>query len=431
MVIESWNKYPRVSHRRVVSLSARQDSLPEIGGSLLVFGNGRSYSDVCLNDGGDLLLSQGLDRFISFDRQSGELRCESGVLLKDILELIVPQGWFLPVTPGTRFATVGGAIANDVHGKNHHRNGTFGHHVRSLELLRSDGQRMVCSQTENAEMFLATVGGLGLTGLICWAELKLIPIGNAYMLTESRRFRSLDEFWEINLSSEKTWPYTVAWIDCLSGAKGGLRGVFFAGAHAPAQKALPVFREKRRSVPFTPPISLINQLSLRAFNAAYFRQRLSCGPVLSHYVPYFYPLDGVLNWNRIYGKKGFFQYQCVLPPEASKAALTELMKRIANSGQGSFLAVLKTFGQRESLGMLSFPRPGATLALDFPNLGEKTHRLFSELDAVVAEAGGALYPAKDARMPAAMFRAGFPRWEAFTNYIDPRFSSGFWRRVAT
>lgn len=431
MKVLPWNRWPQVEHSHLLPIHDRDALLPEGEGSMLPHGNGRSYGDVCLNEAGALLMMRGLNRFIEFDRSTGRLRCESGVLLKEILELVVPQGWFLPVTPGTRFVTVGGAIANDVHGKNHHLAGSFGHHILSLELLRSDGQRMVCGPNESPEWFAATVGGLGLTGCITWAVLQLMPVTNSFMWIESRRFSSLDEFWAINEDAGRRWPYTVAWIDCLSGSKGRARGLFSSGAHAPVQAELPNFREKSRRVPFTPPLSLVNSVSLRAFNAMYYHQPVKARPALNHYVPYFYPLDGLLEWNRIYGRKGFFQYQCVLPPDASHAGIAELLLRIGSSGQGSFLAVLKTFGDMPSVGMLSFSRPGVTLALDFPNLGEPTHRLFRELDAVVRDAGGALYPAKDARMPSDLFRTGYPLWDKFSAFVDPRFSSSFWRRINT
>ncbi|MBP1150394.1 FAD-binding oxidoreductase [Methylocaldum sp. RMAD-M] len=426
----SWNRIPTLHHAKLLNLTDRSAPLPSsFNGSLLAHGNGRSYGDVCLNEGGTLLLTQCMNHFIAFDRATGRLCCEAGVLLKEILDLVVPQGWFLPVTPGTRFVTVGGAIANDVHGKNHHLAGSFGHHVVRLELLRSDGSRIVCSPTESNDWFAATVGGLGLTGLITWAELQLIPVANAFMWVESRRFTNLEEFWTLNEEAESRWPYTVAWIDCLY--SGGGRGIFISGSHAPPHEKLPVYREKSRRLAFDPPFSLVNRLSLRAFNAVYYYKPLKSRPTLTHYTPYFYPLDGLLEWNRIYGRRGFFQYQCVLPPQTSREGVAELLRRISASGQGSFLAVLKTFGHRQSHGLLSFPRPGVTLALDFPNLGERTHRLFRELDAVIRDARGALYPAKDARMPAEMFRAGYPHWERFSTFIDPRFSSSFWRRVAS
>ncbi len=426
--IVSWGRISRVRHRHHFNLYSRYGDLPIIvnNDSLIAYGNGRSYGDVCLNPGGSLLSTRGLDRFMSFDRSSGELTAEAGVLIAEVLDLVTPAGWFLPVTPGTRFVTLGGAVANDVHGKNHHKVGSFGHHVLAFELLRSDGSRLVCGPDENAELFAATIGGLGLTGLITWVKLRLMPIANPFMITQTMRFRDLDGFWALNASVEADWPYTVAWIDCTS--RGG-RGLLIAGDHAPARSDLPAWRERRRGVPIDPPVSLVNTLSLKAFNTLYYHRPRPDGKVLTHYVPYFYPLDAVRNWNRIYGAKGFYQYQCVLPPDAARDGVASLLREIAASGSGSFLAVLKTFGGLPSRGLLSFARPGATLALDFPNLGDRSERLFDRLDAIVREANGALYPAKDARMPPDMFQSGYPAWERFTDFIDPAFSSGFWRRV--
>lgn len=426
--VPSWNRLPSANPTRIIEIGDRFAALPDVGSETrcIAYGSGRSYGDVCLNDGGAVLRTRRLDHFIAFDRTTGRLRCEAGVQLAAILDLVVPLGWFLPVTPGTRFATVGGAVANDVHGKNHHVLGSFGHHVMALELVRSNGERIVCGPDREPEWFAATVGGLGLTGLIAWVELALIPISNPFMIMEARRFRSLDEFWPINAEAERDWPYTVSWIDCTS--KRG-QGILFAGRHAPPQSGLPAWRERRKTMPIDPPISLINGLSLRAFNLLYYHRALPRGPKLQHYVPYFYPLDAIQNWNRLYGARGFYQYQCVLPRAAAAGGVGEMVAEIAKSGLGSFLAVLKTFGERPSLGMLSFPRAGATLALDFANQGATTEKLFERLDTIVREAGGALYPGKDARMPAAMFRDGFPAYEAFAAYVDPRFSSGFWRRV--
>lgn len=427
--MRSWNRYPLVNHAEIFDVDARHGALPRSEHSLLPFGNGRSYGDVCLNEGAALLRTRRMDRFVVFDRATGRITCEAGVLLKDILDLVVPQGWFLPVTPGTRFVTVGGAIANDVHGKNHHVHGNFGHHVCMLELLRSDGERIVCSPRNNADWFRATIGGLGLTGLISWAELQLVPVSNPFMVVESKRFDGLDRFWAMNADAESRWPYTVAWVDCLATGKRQGRGILMLGRHAPANAELPSWKERSRRFPVDPTISLVNGLSLRVFNQIYYHKRIRRGPALSHYVPYFYPLDALLQWNRIYGRKGFFQYQCVLPPQASQEGIRELLRIISKNREGSFLAVLKTFGDKPAAGMLSFPRHGATLALDFPNRGERTLKLFNELDAVVREAGGALYPAKDARMPGELFRTAYPSWGQFSSYIDPRFSSSFWRRV--
>lgn len=425
----SWNRYPSVEHREVLTLSERSANLPKTEAFCLPYGNGRSYGDVCLNEDGVLLHTRKLNHFISFDRTTGRLRCEAGVLLKEILDLVVPQNWFLPVTPGTQFITVGGAIANDVHGKNHHCAGSFGNHVTCLELLRSDGQRILCSMENAKDWFIATIGGLGLTGLITWAEIQLIPVENPWMLAQYRRFSSLDEFWDINYDAEHHWPYTVAWFDCLSAGRGQGRGIYIAGQHASITENLPKRHPRSLRFPLDPSFSLINPLSLRLINALYYHKPLKTEPTLSHFEPFFYPLDAVLDWNRIYGRKGFFQYQCVLPPEFTQEGIKTMSKKIAASGQGSFLAVLKTFGNIPSRGMMSFARPGVTLALDFPNCGQTTLRLFNELDEIVCDASGALNPSKDSRMPARIFKTSFPNWERFAAFIDPKFSSSFWRRV--
>ena len=438
-VFTSWGRVLREAHE-VVGLASRHQplSLPASGASVLPFGNGRSYGDSNLNPGGALLQGAQLDRFIGFDPATGLLRCEGGVLLSSILQLVVPQGWFLPVTPGTQFVTVGGAIANDVHGKNHHATGSFGNQVTQLELLRSDGSRRLCSPEQNADWFAATIGGLGLTGLITWAEIQLRRVANPYLDTESIRFHSLEEFFELSQASERDYEYTVSWIDCAFSGKRLGRGLFNRGNHAPAvldvdaaPKGLPAgIATTSRRVPITPPISLINTLSLKSFNTLYFnKQRQDVVRSLQHYRPFFYPLDALLEWNRIYGPKGFYQYQCVVPPERALPATRALLEAIAASGMGSFLAVLKQFGTPASRGMLSFPAPGTTLALDFPNQGPRLHALFAQLDRIVLDAGGRLYPAKDGRMSAAVFKAGYPRWTEFASYVDPRFDSGFWRRV--
>jgi FAD/FMN-containing dehydrogenase len=408
--------------------------------SLLVAGNGRSYGDVGLNTGHALLLTRGLDRYIGFDEHTGVLECEAGVLLADIIRDFLPRGWFMPVVPGTRYVSVGGAIANDVHGKNHHAAGSFGDQVESLELLRSDSTLTTCSRTQNADLFAATIAGLGLTGMIVSARLKLRRVETGWVQVTSRRFHTLAEFFELNTWAEAKFDYTVAWIDCLSArarADGSLslRGVYLAGAHAPRSAisgstlAFPP-EPKAKTVPFTPPVSLINAVSLRAFNAAYWAKSSNATDTLQTVYQYFWPLDALLEWNRIYGKRGFFQYQCVLPHEASSAAIAEVLSHISRSGQGSFLAVLKTFGNRKAPGLLSFARPGVTLALDFPHLGERTLALFRELDAIVLAAGGALYPAKDATMSPELFRAGYPALNEFQQFVDPKFSSAFWRRLA-
>jgi FAD/FMN-containing dehydrogenase len=421
----SWGRYPRAT-QQIIPLYWRDAPLPDADGSVLAYGNGRSYGDVCLNDGGALLHTRGLDRFIAFDPGTGILHCESGVLFADILAFAVPRGWFLPVSPGTQYITVGGAIANDVHGKNHHRAGTFGEHLLGFELLRSDGSRQHCSRSENAGLFAATIAGLGLTGLITWAKFALKRVAGPWMSTQTIAFNGLAEFFDLSSRSEHEHEYTVAWIDCAGTGKTFCRGLFIGANHA--NDARPVPRRRPLRVPFTPPFPLINRATLPAFNALYFHATRR-GAATVPYIPYFYPLDAIDDWNRIYGPRGFLQYQCVVPPADSPAAMTELLTTIAASGSGSFLSVIKVFTDRPPAGILSFPRAGTTLALDFPNRGAATFELLERLDDIVVAAGGAVYPAKDARLRAERFRRYFPRWEEMQAYLDPRFSSGFWRRV--
>jgi FAD/FMN-containing dehydrogenase len=388
---------------------------------------GRSYGDICLNPEGTLWDTTFLDRFVHFDEQSGVLECEAGVLLKDIQELVVPRGWMLPVTPGTQFVTVGGAVANDVHGKNHHRLGTFGDHVLNLSLVRSDGEKIDCGPGSNADWFTATVGGMGLTGFVASVQLKLRPVMSSWLDVESIPFTSLSDFFALADASEKDWEYTVSWIDCCS--RKALRGIFSRGNHASGgpSSARP---SREFSIPFTPPVSLVNPLSLQALNKAYFYlNKLRAEKKIVHFRPFFYPLDRVLSWNRVYGPRGFYQYQCVIPPEAREKTVGELLEEARRSKSGSFLAVLKTFGNRLAPGMLSFPRPGVTLALDFPNRGHHTLTMMERMDAIVHAAGGRLYAAKDARMPKDLFAAGYPKLENFLPFRDPGISSALSRRL--
>ena len=427
---QSWGRYPPAKHQ-VRFLRWRHEPLSHIGASsVLPFGNGRSYGDSCLNDGGLLLDMRGLDRMISFDKERGVLCCEAGVLLGEILELAVPAGWFLPVSPGTKFVTVGGAIANDVHGKNHHRAGSFGCHVRQFELLRSDGSRRICSRSENPEWFGATIGGLGLTGVILWAEIQLQRVAAATKDIETIRFADLGGFFRLTEESDASFAYTVAWVDCASRGNSLGRGIFTRGNHAHHDPAPAHATRSALGVPVELPRALVTDTAVRVFNAWYYRrplQRIRRVP----YDSFLYPLDRIRNWNRIYGRRGFFQYQCVVGPSDGRDAVAELLSHIAAAGGSSFLAVLKVFGAIPSQGVLSFPRPGITLALDFPNRGSGTMRLLDRLDEIVRSSGGAVYPAKDARMSADSFRHYFPRWRSFCEYLDPAFSSSFWRRVAS
>ncbi|HSG47511.1 MAG TPA: FAD-binding oxidoreductase [Longimicrobiales bacterium] len=416
---------------RVRDLGSPPDLSPGGGdGTLLPFGNGRSYGDACMNSAGVLLGTRAHRGVLAFDEVAGTLRAEAGILLSEILDAIVPKGWFLPVTPGTQFVTLGGAVANDVHGKNHHVAGTFGCHVTALELARSDGSRVECSRTENPELFAATIGGLGLTGVILWCEIGLKPIAGRGIHVESRRFGGLDEFFALSRELSGSFEYTVSWIDCLAGGPGLGRGWFMAGTHAPPgeQRAF----KPSRGVNFfvQPPISMVNSATLRAFNLVYYHRPVPRTRV-TDYVPFFYPLDAVRNWNRMYGPRGFFQFQCVLPPATGEAGIRDILLETAKRREGSFLVVLKEFGDVATPGLLSFPRPGPTQARDLPNRGEKTARLLRHLEAMVMEAGGALYPAKDALMSPDTFRRSYPRWEALERLRDPAMNSDFWSRVTT
>ena len=427
--VSSWGRLSADPHH-VVGLSDPRkvrEALSCGGAPGVAHGMGRSYGDACLNPQGTLWLTTGLDHFIAFDDRTGRLVCEVGVLLRDIQRLAVPRGWILPVTPGTQLVTVGGAIANDVHGKNHHVLGAFGDHVQRLTLLRTDGETIQCGPDERPDWFAATVGGVGLTGVIVQAEIQLRRIPGPWLETETIPYANLDEFFQLADDSEAQWEHTVSWIDCIPGSGG--RGVFMRGNPVAAERQ-PVPPGRQLTMPIVPPVSLVNRLSLRPFNMAYYHlKKWRAGRAVTHYEPFFYPLDNLLEWNRMYGPRGFFQYQSVVPRGVARDAVQSMLQEIARFGDGSFLAVLKTFGNREPAGMLSFAQPGATLALDFPNHGERTQKLFARLDAIVTEARGRIYLAKDARMPRALFEAGYPRLPEFLKYRDRGISSGLSRRL--
>ena len=398
----------------------------------LPFGNGRSYGDSCINSRGQLIDCRSLNRFIAFDHEHGTLKCEAGVKFDEILDVIVPHGWFLPVTPGTKYVTVGGAVANDVHGKNHHQDGTIGRHLIRFELVRSNGERLICSKESNQEYFRATIGGLGLTGLITWVELQLIPVGSPYIDVETIPFKGLPDFLSLSRESNKNYQYIVAWLDCVASGKNFTRGLFMRGNHHTGLNANKPTTNNGRTltVPMDFPQWSLNRHSIGAFNAFYYfvNSRKRNKTAVQHYDTFFYPLDSIDHWNRIYGGAGFYQYQFVVPVEKIDVMET-ILEKIVACGLGSFLAVLKEFSNLESPGMLSFPRPGICLALDFSNRGSTTLNVLQELDELVIAAGGSVYPAKDLRMSKRAFESFYPQSSTFCQYIDPNFSSDFWQRV--
>lgn len=427
---ESWGRYPTLQ-ANVVPLSWTTDfplAHPPAT-KMLPVGAGRSYGDVCLLENGTLLRTRGMDRLLQFDPLTGVLRCEAGVTLAEILDFAVPRGFFLPVSPGTKYVTVGGAIANDIHGKNHHMAGTFGRHVVQFELVRSDGNRLICSRDRNSDWFAATIGGMGLTGLIAWAEIRLRPVVSRKLDYQGDKFVGIEEFIALSRASAHV-EYTVAWIDCVATGANFARGIYMQGAHSQIPGPLEPSKQPWLTLPLDLPEIAMNRFSVGLFNKLYYnKQRHKQKTDVVDYEPFFYPLDSVLQWNRAYGKSGLLQFQCVLPWETDHHGVMQILKAITASGLASFLAVLKVFGDVPSPGMMSFPMPGITLALDFPIRHEVSFDLLDRLARITLEHGGRMYPAKDARMTARQFQAFYPQWQEFARYIDPAFSSAFWQRV--
>lgn len=423
---QSWGGYPKAEPAAVNVLHWVPERLPITHNQkILAYGLGRSQGDSCLNDQGVLLDTSHLDRFISFDPVQGILVCEAGVSLEQILELVTPHGWFLPVIPGTKHVTVGGAIANDLHGKNHMTAGTFGLHVESFELLRSEG-RYTCSKSQHPELFSATIGGLGLTGLITQATLQLRHVPSGWLSTKNILFTSLAEGIELIQEQSQRHEYVIGQFDALTGSRGP--GVLMVGDHSTTHPAA-VPKKKARTVPFMAPNWLLNDAGMRIFNKVYNIRQGWRAEKTVYYQPYFFPLDDIHYWNRLYGERGFVQYQSVVPIGQASGAYEKMLSLITRARHGSYLASLKIFGNRQSPGILSFPRPGIVVALDFPFKGTQTLQLLDQFDDLVVAAGGAVYPAKDARMSPESFRSYYPRRQEFSKFIDPAFSSSFWRRV--
>jgi FAD/FMN-containing dehydrogenase len=438
--LAGWGRFPRARCRVIAPdrAAAVADAIREEA-CLIARGNGRAYGDAALNPDATLAM-RGVAEILAFDGNSGRVTVGAGLLLADLLDVCLPLGWFPPVTPGTRFVTLGGMVAADVHGKNHHGAGSFGAHVERLTLALANGSTRVCGPDRDADLFAATLGGMGLTGVILDVTVRLRRVETALIRRRVLRARDLAEAMAL-FEAAVDWTYSVAWIDCLAGGSALGRSVLELGEHATAPEAAgagcadplrPVRRHPLR-VPFDLPNACLNPWSVRIFNALYYA-RARPGESLVDAGRFFHPLDRVLDWNRIYGRSGLFQYQCVLPLAASQAGLTALLRVVARAGSGSFLSVLKRFGPSRGLapGLLSFPMEGYTLALDFRTTPDNL-RLAAHLDAIVADHGGRLYLAKDARMPADMLELypGLERFRAVRAAVDPagRFQSLLSRRL--
>lgn len=427
----SFNKYPKLYPQSIITPGwlTDLDNL-RINPLSLCYGMGKSYGDVCLNEGGTIFDITNLNHIIDFDEKNGIIKCEAGITLDKILEFVVPKGWFLPVTPGTKFITLGGAVANDVHGKNHHTAGTFGSHVTEIELLRSDNITYKCTKNENRELFCATIGGLGLTGLIKSVEFGLIPIETPFMYVENIKFDNLDAFFDLNEESEKLFPYTVSWVDCTTKGKKMGRGIYMRGRHATKSEVNKSFEMKEGAIPFPIEARFINNFTVKTFNKLYYSKQLSkISTQIVPFEPYFYPLDMINGWEKAYGKNGFLQHQFVLPYDNCKKNMQQIFEVIVNSGMSSFLTVLKSFGDAKSPGMLSFPKKGITLAIDYRMEGNKTLELLNKIDKLVSKNNGRLYPGKDARMSREHFHQFYPNFGEFQSYKDSNFSSSFYRRI--
>jgi FAD/FMN-containing dehydrogenase len=422
---QPWGRGFHVSHTHTHAF-ASDDTLPEQ--SFLPRGLGRSYGDVCLNDGGALLHNFRRDRLISFDELNGVLRCEAGASLADIAQVMLPRGWFPMVVPGTRFVTVGGAIANDIHGKNHHLAGTFGKSVLAMKIRRSDSG--VQQVDENHVLRNTTIAGLGLTGLIDEAAIRLQRIPGPGVKQETKLFGgagNIDDYLALDEASQ-SWTYTVGWIDTLD---RGLRGVFFRGEHCEGPDEWLAPRAAKFAMPLDAPQWALGRWSAKTFNELYFRAQ-SMNTAKLETIPlwqFFFPLDAVTAWNRAYGKRGFVQYQFVVPRDAARDVVPKILAHLRESNVASYLAVIKSFGDVASPGLMSFPMPGVTVALDVPAPNDRDRRALDRADAMVADVGGRVYPAKDARMSNVMFKKFFPQWEQLEAVRDPLISSSFWRRV--
>lgn len=415
MEITGWGRFPVVTAdiHEPVDFSSLQILLAsnDPASKLLPRGAGRSYGDSALAQ--TVISSRFMDNFSDLDHDKLTIRCGAGVTLDAILRVSIPHGWFLPVVPGTSHISVGGAIAADVHGKNHHVDGTFGDHVLAITLLLASGDLISCSPTKNRELFQATCGGMGLTGVIIDATIQLRAVSGVNIRRTALIAQNLKESFEL-FEQHSAHQYSVAWVDCLTGGAALGRSVVFAGDHIPDRSDRPAVYRSRfgMSVPFTPPGMLLNRHTMSLFNNSYFGlQRRKSKASTVGYNSFFFPLDNISNWNLLYGPSGFLQYQFLVPEDGAYEAISAVLHKVSKSGKGSFLTVLKKMGPANE-NFLSFPMPGYTLAMDF-KFERNLFPLLEQLDDIVLAYGGRLYLAKDARMNEKVFKAGYPQWEKF------------------
>ncbi len=435
--MSGWGRYPKAD--QTVERPEKASQLSTTEGTVLARGQGRSYGDAALNSSGTVLLTERLDRFLEFDPETGLLKVEGGATIKEVLDAMVPKGWFVPVSPGTKFSSIGGCVAADVHGKNHHADGSFGQHVTSLDMVLADGGRVTCSPDEWPHLFWATVGGMGLTGIIESATFKMVPIETAYVKVKHRRCGNLDVAFNLMEDHKHDDRFSVCWIDCLARGRKMGRSVLITGHHAlkgevPLMSQAPLIVKERKPKDFKRdwPGYMLNPWSLKLFNSFYYMREGSRGEFRTDYNNFFYPLDRMHNWNRMYGKRGFVQYQFVVPRENAREGIRKAIDLLSRSRRASFLAVLKRMGPA-SKGMLSFPMDGYTLALDIPLTNDLVDFL-KKLDEIVLAHGGRVYLAKDSRLPAPAFRAMYPRLDEFLavkREVDPenRFCSDMAKRL--
>jgi FAD/FMN-containing dehydrogenase len=421
---DSWGRTVASLPAEVIDVDSSFKAFEPSGRQYLPYGLGRSYGDVCLNNGGTLLRTRRLNSILEFDASTGVMKVESGAILVDVLNTASAKGWYLPVIPGTGFVSIGGALANDIHGKNHHRRGTFGCHVIALELLRSDGLHHVCSKEQNEGLFRATIGGMGLTGMVTWVQIQLMKIGSTRIATQTTACKSWHDIIQVLHDQDEQHEYTVAWVD----AKRG-RGHVIAGNHLNDG----IYdRHMSATLPFAPLLrAVLFDATADLHNIVrFFSMPSGTKPGIMSASKYFHPLDVVPRWNTAYGDSGFFQYQFVVPYEHGISAIESVIRILQSHDIISYLSVLKIFGTKMSPGIMSFPQPGLTLALDVPHKGASTLAALSKCDEVILKHGGRIYPAKDARMSADTFQKMYERQLlAFRSHLDPHFSSTFWRRV--